>query len=140
MINNAACSAGWTYFPQSGLCYKYHSIEKTWDEARRFCQTNAQDGDLASVPDKATNDFLTTLTTEYSWIGATDEGSEGTWRWSDGTPWGYENWSPNNPDNWGNMQHYAAINWKSVGLWDDNSGSTSGTHFICQGMIAICRM
>ena len=26
------------------------------------------------------------------WIGGTDERSEGVWEWTDGSPWGYENW------------------------------------------------
>ena len=41
-----------------------------WTDARAFCQATAPyNGDLASVPDQATNDFLTTLTTERVLIG-----------------------------------------------------------------------
>ena len=126
----SVCSFGWTPFIDTGLCYKYFSDEKYWAEARRFCLSVAPgNGDLASIPDQATNDFLTTLTSEESWIGATDAGSEDDWRWSDGTAWGFTNWSPNNPDNYYGQQHFGAINWLSLGLWDDDDGSHS---FICQ--------
>ena len=101
----------------------------TWKEARRTCQANAPgEGDLASIHDQATNDFLHTLTTEYSFIGGTDEGSEGVWRWSDGTPWDYENWSRGQPDNLKGSQHYLLM--FSTGKWDDG---WDGAHpFICQ--------
>ena len=43
------------------------------------------------------------------WIGATDEGSEGRWRWVTGEHWGYTRWSAGNPDNAGGTQHYGLI-------------------------------
>jgi hypothetical protein len=43
------------------------------------------------------------------WIGATDEGSEGRWRWITGEPWGYTRWSVGSPDNAGGTQHYGLI-------------------------------
>ena len=124
------CAAGWTYFPHTCLCYKYLSARKTWAEARAHCRGLSAGGDLVSILDKATNNFMRTLTTDLSWIGATDEGSEGSWRWSDGSRWGYTNWSPDNPDNYLNKQHHATINWKGVGLWDDHHHFSFG--FTCQ--------
>ena len=128
------CAAGWTYSNHTGLCYKYQSTKMPWTEARVHCQDLSAGGDLASVPDQAANDFLTTLTTEPSWIGATDEGSEGSWRWSDGSAWGYQNWSPGNPDNFNSNQHHALINWGGLGLWDDEDDNWSYP-FICQSTL-----
>ena len=123
------CPDGWTHFPHNGHCYKYQSTKLNWNEARSFCQTDAPGkGDLASIHDKATNDFLQTLTTEYSFLGGTDEGSEGVWRWSDGSPWDYENWSPGQPDNAAGRQPYALK--YSTGKWDD--GYAGANPFICQ--------
>ena len=103
-----------------------------WTDARAFCQATAPyNGDLASVPDQATNDFLTTLTTERVLIGGSDFASEGNWVWSDGTLWDYESWSPGNPSNGWGVEHYLEINYKGNGLWNDLMGnSTSG--FICK--------
>ena len=104
----------------------------TWDAARSFCWTSAHHGgELASVPDQATNDFLTTLTSDRAWIGGTDEGSEGDWRWSDGTPWSYDSWKVKEPNNAGGSQHYSVINYKGIGNWDDERGWNK-MPFICQ--------
>ena len=132
----AGCADGWTYSNHNGLCYKYQSTKLPWTEARAYCQDLSAGGDLASVPDQATNDFLrkhvTTVPTVPSWIGATDEGSEGSWRWSDGSAWGYENWAPGNPDNFNSNQHHALFNWgQGSGLWDD-ADDYWAYPFICQ--------
>ena len=62
----AWCADGWTCSYHNGLCYKYQSTKLPWTEARAHCQGLSAGGDLASVPDQATNDFLTTLTTGAS--------------------------------------------------------------------------
>ena len=103
----------------------------TWFEARSFCQRTALHvGELASVPDQATNVFLTTLTSARAWIGGTDDGSEGDWRWSDGTPWSYDSWKVNEPNNAGGIQHYSVINYEGIGNWDDDRGWNK-MPFIC---------
>ena len=112
----------------------------TWAEARSFCQTDAPgEGDLASIHDKATNDFLTTLTTEYSLIGGTDEGSEGVWRWSDGSSWDYENWHSGEPNNAGGGQQVAlkvAQKYTDTGTWDDGYDYRNYP-FICQSKTSV---
>jgi hypothetical protein len=69
-------------------------------------------GFLASIGSAAENEFVFALAratpslwtvvwpgaTQISgpWIGATY--SDGTWEWSDSTPWSFTNWSPGNPN------------------------------------------
>ena len=127
----SGCSPGWTYFPNNAHCYKHFSATKTWINARSYCRSLAQtNGDLVSIPDQATNDFLTTLSTDNSYIGASDAETEGTWKWTDGTPWGYESWFGGGPNNHNN-QDYGTINYGGAGLWDDQHG-THGLPFFCQ--------
>ena len=73
----------------------------TWAAGRAACQSLG--GDLASIHSAAENDAVRAVVphTTAAWIGATDAVSEGTWRWSDGTPWDYSNWSPGEPNNQG---------------------------------------
>ena len=127
----SGCSPGWTFFPHTSRCYRHFSKAKTWENARDFCVASSLHyGDLVSIPDQATNDFLTQLSDVISWIGATDAASEGNWQWSDGTPWGYESWAAGEPNNGGGLgQNYGAINYFSTGLWDDDD---SNRPFFCQ--------
>ena len=129
--NDMECITGWTYFPHTGLCYKHYTSWKLyWDQARTFCQSSGPGGDLASVPDLATNLFLAALTGSYAWIGATDGGSEGGWRWSDGSPWTFTNWAPSPAP--GPGSHYGAINWLAPGVWNQGDTARRQQNFICQ--------
>eukprot|EP00959_Pyramimonas_sp_CCMP1952_P069749 1455830-Pyramimonas_sp.AAC.1 len=39
---------------------------------------------------------------EHIWLGGTDFVVEGKWAWVDGSTWSYSNWSPSEPNNYGN--------------------------------------
>ena len=132
------CSPGWTYHfqnnytPNIARCYKHFPEEKTWTDARSFCLSVGQtNGDLASIPDHTTNEFLTTLSTKISYIGASDLNLKGTWIWTDGTPWNFEKWAPGQPDNNNGPQNFVTINYHGVGLWDDDT-ETYPRPFFCQ--------
>ena len=79
----------------------------SWDDARAYCQENVpyNIGDLASIPDAGTNDFLQTLIQDaYIWVGGLrndSTNSTSTWTWSDGTPWDEQNtfWFDGQPNN-----------------------------------------
>jgi Lectin C-type domain len=75
----------------------------TWAAGRAACQSLG--GDLASIHSAAENAAVWAIVSQrggQAWIGGNDAVGEGTWRWSDGTPWDYSNWWPNQPDNAGN--------------------------------------
>ena len=134
--NAMECITGWTYYPHTGLCYRHYTAWKLyWEQARTFCRSSGPGGDLASVPDLATNRFLAALAPSYAWIGATDGGPEGGWRWSDGSPWTFTNWSPSRvpgPGRGVRRQHYGAINWLSPGVWNQGDTARWQQNFICQ--------
>ena len=69
-----------------------------------------------------------------SFIGATDEETEGTWLWLDGSPWGYENWGSNEP-NYGEKENCIQIELRDTaeddpGWWGDLECSRS-EGYIC---------
>ena len=65
-----------------------------------------------------------------AWIGATDAVSEGTWMWSDGTPWDYQTWAGGQPDDWDGNED-CALMWAS-GAWNDGQCSDSDRGAVCR--------
>lgn len=133
----SVCEDGWTYLDRTKSCYKYVDTRLSWNEARESCQTLAPDyGDLASVHDDPTNNFLSLLTNHEAWLGGYEE-TEGSWIWSDGTSWDYVHWGPSEPNNGkGGTEDYLQNNrYASGGLatWNDaplNASYIEG--YICQ--------
>ena len=124
------CAEGFTYFSHTGKCYKYVAGYTAWTAAKEACQSDG--GHLASVHDKETNDFLTTLTTVYTWIGGYQDDKD-VWGWTDGSEWSYTNWRPGQPDNaYNGTQDFLAIN-LGLGNWDDGINDQSiNRGYICQ--------
>ena len=128
------CPSGWTEF--DGQCYKFVDKSPTWDEALNECQsTGGNGGTLASITNKATNDFFLTIATKYSMVGG-HQLTDGTWTWTDGSPWSFTNWAPGEPNN-PNERWLWMIGPNAggrAGKWYDGSQSgTAGTYgYICQ--------
>ena len=137
----AGCAGDWVYSSHTNKCYKHFSSPQLpWDEARASCMSvtsstasassgsnvattastaasSASNGDLASIPDEATNEFMKQqFSKDKGWIGGHLD-SDGNWAWSDGTPWSYTAWGDGSPDNpIGNIP--VTLKEKS-GLWSD---------------------
>ena len=81
------------------------------------------------MADHFTNNFLSTLTSKYVWIGGYEDQESG-WSWSDGTRWRFNNWANEQPS--GGNQHHLAFNFQSSpGDWNDiNLSAEMG--FICK--------
>ena len=128
MSETTECFTGWTFFGHTGLCYKHMSQKTKHADALSSCKhslgEHVQTVHLVSIPDKITNDFLTTVTKEKSWTGGYKDDS-GTWNWSDGRMWtGYAKWWTGQPDNWGGAEQYHGINWLLLGYWFDCTHAT----------------
>uniref|UniRef100_A0A8C4ZUU7 C-type lectin domain-containing protein n=1 Tax=Gadus morhua TaxID=8049 RepID=A0A8C4ZUU7_GADMO len=74
------CQGGWDKF--GCKCYRYSREWGSWNKCRESCVTDG--ADLVVVDSKEEMDFISGYA-EYFWLGATDEASEGMWRWVDGT-------------------------------------------------------
>ena len=85
-----------------------------------------------SITDRTTNDFLTRLTRRRAWIGAS-QNAWGSWMWSDGTPWCYQNWLPGEPNSIraaGRKEMHVEINHpRGLGKWNDDLRAHG---YICQ--------
>ena len=102
------CAPGWTFFPHTEKCYQH--VEKntiqSWTAAKKGCENTSPAessgnviGELASVPDDATNAFLMALSeNKRVWLGGIrTENNE--WVWADGSAWAYEaGWLPGEPN------------------------------------------
>ncbi|XP_072046297.1 snaclec agkisacutacin subunit B-like [Amphiura filiformis] len=134
------CDPSWNAF--DGSCYVHIRDPKSWSSARKFCQLYRSD--LASISSKEENDFVADLAYgEEAWIGLSDVwpqagtileiGGEplkltATWAWSDGTPYGYSNWAPEQPSG---VQDSVQINYDGKGMWDDQDFWTK-LNFVCE--------
>ncbi|TWT46101.1 Lectin C-type domain protein [Phycisphaerae bacterium RAS1] len=104
-------------------CHDYYITHQgTWIEAQLVAESIG--GDLATVDDVDENTWLVdtfrfwTKTERPFWIGLTDRNVEGTFEWVDGTPVGFTNWNPGEPNNLGN-EDYVAVNDFSINGWND---------------------
>ncbi|XP_020856858.1 C-type lectin domain family 4 member F-like [Phascolarctos cinereus] len=93
-------SEGWKL--HDGNIYYFSNEKKPWAEAQKSCVS--KNSNLTSVTSEKEQAFLYQTSTETSWIGLTDKGSEGIWHWVDGNPYNQSKnegfWRANQPDNW----------------------------------------
>ena len=86
----------------------------------------ARGGRLVTIRSKAENDWLAqnilsnAVNSSGAWIGLTDEGSEGQWRWISGEPVSYTNWNVGEPNNAGGIvgENYAHM-YTEIFVWND---------------------
>ena len=103
----------------------------TWLEARNLCITMG--GDLASVPNQETNDFLVLKIRSSAFVGGMKLGN---WTWSDGSAFTYTNWGNGQPSGDGAVFEITfGQDWTDDGTWNDlTTGNLSAynKHALCQ--------
>ncbi len=116
----------WVRSPVNGHDYAL-TAPMTWHAAR--VEALRLGGELATVRSQAEQDWLysTLGGAENLWIGFTDEGQEGRWRWSSGETVRYTAWASGEPNNLNGVEHWAHITpraglpYGANGRWNDNS-------------------
>jgi len=116
-----------------GHRYRLFTTVKTWTEAYAACARLG--GHLVSVTTDAEGAFVTDMArrapNEVTWVGLTDEGSEGAFRWITGEPVTYTQWSDNQPDNNGGGENYVSI-FRDFGYrWNDASNGWKSS-YVCE--------
>jgi hypothetical protein len=121
-IDATACAGGTAAAvePVSGACYLYLATPRSRDDARTACV--ALGARLATVRTAAQQATITALIgTATAFLGATDEVTEGTYLWPDGSGLSFTAWRAGEPNN-GNGAYeedcLVAVG-ASAGGWDD---------------------
>lgn len=114
-----------------GKCYGLPKDEKLiWTDAESFCQSWSAGAHLASIHSAEEQKFVQTNFPRDIWLGGNDLAKEGTWVWSDGTPWDYFNWKSGEPN--GDLkQNCVKGNWINL-QWDDGTCTNQEILFLCK--------
>ena len=117
----------WYQNPANGHYYAISHLEGFWEAE---AEAVALGGHLATIRNQQEHDFLRPIaeqincSSHHAGFGFTDYAVEGVWEWISGEPVTYVNWSPGEPNNLNNNEHYA-IYW--YGQWGDTSRGGPGS-------------
>ena len=112
--------------------YKYIEYKfKAWRNARKFCTDNG--GNLASIPNDETNDFLSSIIRSRSYIGGIRNiwDPSPKWTWIDGTLFHFTKWASHQPS--GERRQYV-LELTEDGTWNNlgSDGFQNQRHALCQ--------
>ena len=125
---------GITLYQYNGHFYAIVNTSVSFTNAKAYCENFG--GHLVYIESEAEKLFIedlrqkTGLTAQGIWIGASDEGHEGEWKWLNGKSLQYSCWYSGEPNNGNGYEHYAHIRYED-GLWNDAS-EPNGMIFICE--------
>jgi len=93
--------------------------------------------DLASITSEEERAFAWNLAGEKtSWIGGNDQETEGTFTWSDGTPWDTTQmaglWAKNQPNNYNQNEHCVNMRRKKANGLLNDSPCKNKFPFVCE--------
>lgn len=139
LLGATAANAG-TIWATNGHEYEVVTAENiTWTAANAAAQSSGWH--LATIGTSAENDFIKSLLNaglaerSHFWIGLTDQVTEGTYEWVDGTPFSFTNWWGGEPNNSGD-EDYGAMDLRSGGwAWNDAPDNLGAIYGFARGYV-----
>jgi len=131
--STSVCGCNVEYYQSNTRPYMFCTSGQSWSDASATCQSHGYH--LVSIGDDAENTWVDNTADSYStskWhIGFTDQWSEGTWAWADGSAVTYTNWQPGEP-NGGTSESCAQLNrFHPSKTWNDEPCG-QGLAFVCE--------
>lgn len=115
---------------------EYESGPISWQLAEHRCEWKG--GHLAVIESQTENFLLYNAMKvkgyENAYFGYSNQDSEGSWKWVDGSQPSYTNWHAGEPNNQDGSEHYAMFYQKfDDGTWNDGDGIIDvGCAYICE--------
>ena len=115
--------------------YSIVPLSYTWENAERFAEFLG--ARLLALESEDEAHFINNLRHYIglngynTWIGASDEITEGTWKWQNGAPLTYTNFANGQPDNSNNEDYLHLYGSGDTMLWNDANGA-SQMYFIME--------
>jgi hypothetical protein len=136
------CTGGSAQATDGATCYEaFMTVLETWAASQSVCV--GRGGALVKIESAAENAIVAGLAEgARAWIGGTDLAAEGTFLWTDGTPFltTYTNWRDGEPNNANdNFQEDCALI-ENGATWDDrpcddsdpNAGAPGEYYYVCE--------
>ena len=103
-------------FEGNGHRYALIEVPVSFSDAVKLCE--ARGGHLVTIADEAENQFVFDKFgyDRLCWLGATDAGTEGEWRWISGEPFEFTNWAKGQPN--GEAKGNAGEDFGNIGIFD----------------------
>ena len=120
----------------NGHYYKiFANTCRTWEQAKKYCESLGGHLAILDTPEENRRVYHIMKELGYSlaYFGLTDLGHNGHWKWVNGKPLTWSNWSPGEPNS--NAEHYAMFYFRSEPYkWNDGTfgPDPADTTFICE--------
>ena len=127
---DACPSSEWKQYED--MCYWNSNFRLQWDEVSRVCNEMFPGSTMVSIHDLDLNSFIAEDLTNYveTWLGLRRDSSYGSWTWTDGSPFDFNNWYGGDPA-W-SEEGCAVTNWNGLGDWTGYSCDSHLSTFACQ--------
>ena len=108
--------------PNNGHWYLHvaHPSRTAWKTCK--AEAEAVGGYLATITSASEQQWVYSNIVSgkgHTFLGGTDEVTEGVWQWITGEAWTYSNWAPGDPNNWGGVEHYLLYGGNLGSSWYD---------------------